>query len=241
MLAPIQARPRKRSVGMMGSTNSNISVHFSPCIMRHFLADRKGWLQRNRVLLESDRFARVKRRKATTEPILADTAENTIIGHEARTQEAAQLTLSSAQSGEHSRCDEPAAGARQIGRATRDDKDFTAQPDYCPPLNTLPHRINWLKIGWDGRPVDLRDDPHRHRLHPDEVMLASTLRLDCATYLTSKRRIFERRLQCLHRGKIFRKTDAQQACRIDVNKASKLWTAFELVGWLDESYMRRFL
>lgn len=241
MLAPIQARPRKRSVGMMGSANSDISVHFSPCIMRHFLADRKGWLQRNRVLLESDRLARVKRRKATPEPIVADTAENTIVGHEARTQEASQLTLSSAQTGELSRCGEPAAGARQIGRATRDDKDFTAQLDYCPPLNTLPHRTNWLKIGWDGRPADLRDDPHRHRLHPDEVMLASTLRLDCATYLTSKRRIFERRLQCLHRGKIFRKTDAQQACRIDVNKASKLWTAFELVGWLDESYMRRFL
>ena len=83
--------------------------------------------------------------------------------------------------------------------------------------------------------------PHRQLLHPDEVTLAGNLRLDCATYLTSKRRIFERRLQCLRMGKECRKTDAQQACKIDVNKASKLWTAFDKVGWLDARFMRQFL
>ncbi|KAF7539606.1 hypothetical protein G7Z17_g12393 [Cylindrodendrum hubeiense] len=78
-------------------------------------------------------------------------------------------------------------------------------------------------------------------LHPDELTLAGNLRLDCATYLTSKRRIFERRLQCLRNGKEFRKTDAQQACKIDVNKASKLWTAFDKVGWLDAEWVRQYL
>jgi hypothetical protein len=78
-------------------------------------------------------------------------------------------------------------------------------------------------------------------LHPDELILASNLRLDCATYLTSKRRIFLRRLECARIGKEFRKTDAQQACKIDVNKASKLWQAYDRVGWLDIQWMREYM
>jgi hypothetical protein len=96
-------------------------------------------------------------------------------------------------------------------------------------------------VDWKGQPIDLSSDPHAALLHPDELLLAGNLRLDCATYLTSKRRIFERRLQCLRTGKEFRKTDAQQACKIDVNKASKLWTAFEKVGWLNQNWVRSFL
>ncbi|PHH60172.1 hypothetical protein CDD81_2058 [Ophiocordyceps australis] len=123
----------------------------------------------------------------------------------------------------------------------REDKNFDALPDYCPPLDSLPDRPNCLKTEWRGNPIDLTNDPYLHLLHHDEVPLAANLRLDCATYLTSKRRIFERRLQCLRTGKEFRKTDAQQACKIDVNKASKLWTAFEKVGWLNAHWVRQFL
>ncbi|PHH71616.1 hypothetical protein CDD82_6422 [Ophiocordyceps australis] len=123
----------------------------------------------------------------------------------------------------------------------REDKNFDALPDYCPPLDSLPDRPNCLKTEWRGNPIDLGNDPHLHLLHRDEVPLAANLRLDCATYLTSKRRIFERRLQCLRTGKEFRKTDAQQACKIDVNKASKLWTAFEKVGWLNAHWVRQFV
>lgn len=117
-------------------------------------------------------------------------------------------------------------------RVAREDKDFGSLPDFCPPLNTLPNKANSLKVDWKGAPIDLRSDPHAHLLHPDELLLAGNLRLDCATYLTSKRRIFQRRLECVG-VKDFRKTDAQQACKIDVNKASKLWQAFEKVGWLN--------
>jgi hypothetical protein len=125
-------------------------------------------------------------------------------------------------------------------RVAREDKDFNALPDYCPPLSTLPNKSNSLKIDWKGAPIDLRNDPFRHLLHEDEVLLAANLRLDCATYLTSKRRIFIKRIDALRIGKEFRKTDAQQACKIDVNKASKLWQAFEKVGWLNPSYVRKF-
>ncbi|CZT39976.1 related to Protein involved in sporulation and meiosis [Rhynchosporium secalis] len=122
-------------------------------------------------------------------------------------------------------------------RVAREDKDFNALSDYCPPLSTLPNKPNSLKVDWKGAPIDLRSDPHVHLLHPDEVHLAANLRLDCATYLTSKRRIFIQRVEAFKIKKEFRKTDAQQACKIDVNKASKLWSAFDKVGWLDKKYI----
>jgi hypothetical protein len=124
---------------------------------------------------------------------------------------------------------------------TRTDKDFSHLPDYCPPLSSLPDKANSLKVDWKANSIDLSGDPNVRFLHPDEVVLAANLRLDCATYLTSKRRLFIRRLMCAQKGKEFRKTDAQQACRIDVNKASKLWTAFEKVGWLDLGWMEKYM
>lgn len=119
--------------------------------------------------------------------------------------------------------------------------DYDALEDYCPPLSSIPNKPNWWKIDWKGIPSVLTDDPNRHLLHPDEVRLAETLKLDCALYLAAKRRFFIRRLECARIKKPFRKTDAQQACRIDVNKASRLWTVFDRIGWLDEHWVRRFM
>lgn len=123
----------------------------------------------------------------------------------------------------------------------REDKDFESLPDYTPSILTLPNTPGCLKVDWKGNPLDLNKDPNRSLLHDEELNLAAALRLDCATYLTSKRRIFMRRIECYKIGKEFRKTDAQQACKIDVNKASKLWTAYERVGWLDPKHIERFL
>ncbi|KAK1493771.1 SWIRM domain-containing protein [Colletotrichum cuscutae] len=131
--------------------------------------------------------------------------------------------------------------ARRIVAPNREDRDFAALPDFCPPTSSLPDKPNCLKVDWKGAPIDLSDDANVHLLHPDEVSLAANLRLDCATYLTSKRRIFVRRVECAKVSKEFRKTDAQQACKIDVNKASKLWTAFDKVGWLDLKWTAKFL
>jgi hypothetical protein len=119
---------------------------------------------------------------------------------------------------------------------SRDDVDFEKIPDYSPPISTLPNNPKALKTDWKGQPLDLSNDPHRHLLHDAEINVASTLRLTCAMYLCSKRRIFEARVHTLKIGKEFRKTDAQQACKIDVNKASKLWTTFDKVGWFDSKY-----
>lgn len=124
----------------------------------------------------------------------------------------------------------------------RDDTDYNSLPDYAPSLDTLPKgNTKVLKADWKGQVLDLSNDPDRHMLHDAEVNLAATLRLSCATYLCSKRRIFQARIDALRIGKEFRKTDAQQACKIDVNKASKLWQAYEKVGWFKPEFFRQFL
>ncbi|KAF1926869.1 uncharacterized protein M421DRAFT_66854 [Didymella exigua CBS 183.55] len=124
---------------------------------------------------------------------------------------------------------------------TRDDLDYNAIPDYSPPLTTLIGHEKKLKAEWKGNKLDLSNDPDRHLLHDAEMELASTLRLSCATYLCSKRRVFQARVNALKINKEFRRTDAQQACKIDVNKASKLWQAYDKVSWFDATYFRQYL
>lgn len=140
----------------------------------------------------------------------------------------------------NSRPSPPPKPARAVG-STRDDTDYRSLKDYSPPLETLAGNAKALKADWKGQMLDLSNDPDRHMLDPAELHLAATLRLSCATYLCSKRRIFEARVRALAIGKEFRKTDAQQACKIDVNKASKLWTAFDRVGWFDPKYFEKYL
>lgn len=111
-------------------------------------------------------------------------------------------------------------------------------PDYSPdPYTTLPKGNNrCLKIEWKGQPMDLKNDANLDKLHPAEVLLASTLRLPCNVYLDSKRRLFYEKVNRMRSGMPFRRTDAQKACRIDVNKASRLFAAFEKVGWLNDRH-----
>ncbi|KAJ5237842.1 hypothetical protein N7489_007933 [Penicillium chrysogenum] len=134
----------------------------------------------------------------------------------------------------------PLTKPRALG-TNRDDTDYHSLKDYSPPTETLGSNAKALKADWKGQMLDLSNDPDRNILSPAELNLASTLRLSCATYLCSKRRIFEARVRALGVGKEFRKTDAQQACKIDVNKASKLWTAYERVGWFKPEYFHQYL
>ncbi|KAK2739033.1 hypothetical protein FQN57_006715 [Myotisia sp. PD_48] len=129
---------------------------------------------------------------------------------------------------------------RVIG-ANRDETNYRELPDYSPPIETLRGHPKGLKADWKGQMLDLSNDPDRDALGPAEYNLAATLRLSCASYLASKRRIFQARVEALRIGKEFRKTDAQQACKIDVNKASKLWTAYDRVGWLDPTHFRQYI
>lgn len=122
-----------------------------------------------------------------------------------------------------------------------EDVDFASLRDLSPDISTLRDR-NALKVDVPAsNPLDLQNDPHRDELDPAELRLAASLRLTCATYLCSKRRIFLARVEKLQLGKDFRKTDAQQACNIDVNKASKLWTVYDKVGWFQDRHFKHLL
>jgi len=123
---------------------------------------------------------------------------------------------------------------------TKDDTDFKSIPDYSPPLSTLAPGTK-MKVDWKGQALNLANDPHRHLLHEAEVGLASSLRLTGAVYLTCKRRIFQGHLHLLREGKLFRKTHAQMACKVDVNKASQLHAAFDRVGWFETKWMLPYL
>ncbi|KAK4078099.1 hypothetical protein Purlil1_12068 [Purpureocillium lilacinum] len=238
--ANVKAQSGRGATVLVAPVDHACTLRFRPRIMKLFTADRKGWLRRNRALLDSDRRARPKRYQVMAKSNMADCNKHGPVVEQRVREVSGQVqtpTGFAIRSFDRGSMAEPCL----IGQASREDKDFTALPDYSPSLIMLSHRTNCLKVDWNGRPLDLRDDPHGYLLHPEEVTLASTLRLDCATYLTSKRRIFQRRLECLRIDKEFRKTDAQKACKIDVNKASKMWTAFKAVGWLDVSFMRQFL
>ncbi|KAK7515166.1 SWIRM domain-containing protein FUN19 [Phyllosticta citriasiana] len=124
----------------------------------------------------------------------------------------------------------------------RDDVDFRSIPDYSPPLSTLPEDgRKIMKTDWKGPPLDLSTDPDRELLHPSELIMAGVLRLSCATYIANKRRIFAARVKALQKGEDFNKTKAQQACKIDVNKASKLWSAYDRIGWFKPHHFQKYL
>lgn len=115
-------------------------------------------------------------------------------------------------------------------------------PDYSPPTSSIPmDNTKALRIEWKGSPMDLSYDPLKSHLHPAEVVLAQILRLPCDLYLDSKRRLFLEKVYRMKKGLPFRRTDAQKACKIDVNKASRLFAAFEKVGWLNDSNFKQHL
>lgn len=119
--------------------------------------------------------------------------------------------------------------------------DWESLPDFSPSVDTLPNNNRCMKVEWKGQPMDLKSDPLVSHLHPAEIVLASTLRLPCALYLDSKRRLFAEKVSRMRKGLPFRRTDAQKSCRIDVNKASRLFAAFEKCGWLDDGLFEKYL
>ncbi|KAK6345079.1 hypothetical protein TWF718_007013 [Orbilia javanica] len=125
---------------------------------------------------------------------------------------------------------------------TRKDIHFSTVEDVTPPTDTLPDNPRCLHVDWSGAPLDISNDPDRHLLHKAEQHLASTLKLSCCQYLTQKRLIFLERVTRLRAGnQVFSRTHAQQVCHIDVNKASRLFAAFEKVGWLSPQALKQHL
>lgn len=213
-----------------------LALEFKAEVAKAFNSNRSKWLNRERLYLLEDRALNSgSRRYLNIAP--ASGGRSRQAGIVKATQPKPHKRAPAQSQSTHIR----STPDRTTGpKVAREDKDFSALVDYCPPIDSLPTKYNSLKVDWKGAPIDLINDPHHDLLHPDELLLAANLRLDCATYLTSKRRIFIKRLEALRINKEFRKTDAQQACKIDVNKASKLWQAFDKVGWLDPKWVRKY-
>ena len=119
--------------------------------------------------------------------------------------------------------------------------EFWLVEDKSPPVETLDRIARPLRGEWKGTALDLSGDPYVHLLHPSEISFASTLRLRADQYLDSKRRIFLEVVRRMRKGLPFLRTNAQQVTMIDVNKASRLWVAFDRIGWFDRVYFEKYL
>ncbi|KAL0074873.1 hypothetical protein F4703DRAFT_1744597 [Phycomyces blakesleeanus] len=105
------------------------------------------------------------------------------------------------------------------------------EPEWIPSLDVF-DRTAHVRVVWKGSPVSLVGLAHYELLHPGEVHIASTLRLTPEQYLKCKRVLVLGAQEASKEHVPFRKSDAQRVCRIDVNKASTLWSVFGRLGWL---------
>ncbi|KAK5120055.1 hypothetical protein LTR85_006536 [Meristemomyces frigidus] len=125
--------------------------------------------------------------------------------------------------------------------AKEDDSTWRGLKDFCPPVSSLDTAPKPLKAQWKGNPIDNSQEPDRDQLDPREYDLAAELRLRPVQYLANKRRMFIAKVQHLQNKKGFTKTAAQTVTNIDVNKTSKLWEAFDRVGWWDQAWFTEWV
>ncbi|KAJ2861283.1 hypothetical protein GGH94_004997 [Coemansia aciculifera] len=109
-------------------------------------------------------------------------------------------------------------------------QDFTNQDDVylITPLFARSN-VKWNKAD----PIDVSNKPKADKLAPAEAHCCSVLRISPEQYLTIKFSLLKEGRSCLPGS--FKKRDAQRLCRIDVNKTSKIYEWFVILGWLPES------
>ncbi|OAD80631.1 hypothetical protein PHYBLDRAFT_61683 [Phycomyces blakesleeanus NRRL 1555(-)] len=114
------------------------------------------------------------------------------------------------------------------------DKDQHNKPNFhaTQPSRSevLPKKVK-IRVTWKGSRLTIDKLPFYDRLHPEEAIIASTLRLTPEQFLRCKRTLVLAAYQYTQKGLKFRKSDAQKLCRIDVNKTSALWCVFNRLGW----------
>lgn len=132
-----------------------------------------------------------------------------------------------------------AAPSKKVDK--EDDNSWRELPDYCPPIETLQSAPKPLKTDWKRTPLDISKEIDLDCLASAEYDVAVDLRIRPVQYLANKRRMFAAKVKSLQEGKNFTKTAAQNATNIDVNKASKMWEAFDRVGWFKESLFETYL
>lgn len=87
-----------------------------------------------------------------------------------------------------------------------------------------------------GSPLKIKTMPYFDKLHSGEVTIAATLRLTPEQYLKCKWALVLAAKEANETGALFRKSEAQKVCCIDVNKTSVLWNTFGRLGWLGSKW-----
>ncbi|KAM3066218.1 hypothetical protein ACMFMG_012122 [Clarireedia jacksonii] len=181
--------------------NSSTVFCFRPQLFPKYLRSTKKWRERERSYLLNDEMLRKKQRAS----------EVNILGSEFTTIQSASL-------------DHEKTTLNTI--STYEDANFEDYISFILQLNGL----KFSDPQWKERAFDLSADQDRNGLHQDEILLASRLCLRCCQYFENKWKILYACMKFIRDGKQFKKRDCQKACAINVNKASKLWEAFEEAG-----------
>ncbi|KAG1471142.1 hypothetical protein G6F56_002294 [Rhizopus delemar] len=124
--------------------------------------------------------------------------------------------------------------AQFFDHATADDDIailFKGKEDWIPKPDVFENRAS-IRIAWKGSPLKIQSMPYFEKLHVGEVPIAATLRLTPEQYLKCKYALILAAHKATEENTMFRKSEAQKACCIDVNKASVLWKVFGKLGWL---------
>ncbi|KAI9470743.1 MAG: hypothetical protein EXX96DRAFT_491134 [Benjaminiella poitrasii] len=108
---------------------------------------------------------------------------------------------------------------------------FHNSEEWIPSLDVFQHKPK-VRISWKGAPLKIKNMPYYDKLHPSEAGMASTLRLTPEQYLKCKWSLILAAKEASENNTLFRKSEAQKVCCIDVNKTSILWHAFGKLGWL---------
>jgi hypothetical protein len=93
-----------------------------------------------------------------------------------------------------------------------------------------------LKSCLKGSPLRIKHMPYFEKLHSGEATIAGTLRLTPEQYLKCKWALVLAAKHAYETKSMFRKSEAQKVCCIDVNKTSVLWNTFGKLGWLGSKW-----
>ncbi|KAI8071099.1 uncharacterized protein B0P05DRAFT_474045 [Gilbertella persicaria] len=108
---------------------------------------------------------------------------------------------------------------------------FKGAEEWIPTFDSF-NRKPSVRVQWRGHPLKIKHMPYYDRLHRDEASIAATLRLTPEQYLKCKWALILAAKNAYETKSLFRKSEAQKVCCIDVNKTSVLWNAFGKLGWL---------